>query len=101
MSKVALIVTAEFEPELKGEILHALLAHRERSLRDESGTLQFEVLVPQNEPGKFLIFELYADEAALAAHSEGASIAQYRAETRSKITKVSKHRCDLGQELPA
>ena len=100
MSKIALVVTAEFEPELKGEILQALLAHRERCLRDEPGTLQFEVLVPINEPGKLLLFEIYADEAALVAHSEGASIAKYRAETRPKITKITSQKCLLGDEAP-
>ena len=101
MCKVALIVTAEFEPDLKEEILQALLSHRERSLKDEPGTLQFEVLVPVNEPGKLILFELYADAEALSAHSEGPSIAQYRAEARSKITKVTSHRCHFGHELPA
>jgi autoinducer 2-degrading protein len=100
MSKIALVVTAEFEPELKEEILRALLAHRERCLRDEPGTLQFEVLVPFNEPGKLMLFELYADAAAFAAHSEGASIAQYRAQTRPKMTKVTSHKCHFGNELP-
>lgn len=99
MSRFALIVTAEFEPELKEEILKALLAHRERSLRDEPGTLQFEVLVPFDEPGKLLLFELYANEAAFVAHSEGASLAQYRTEARSKITKVTSQKCMLGNEL--
>ena len=99
MVRIALIVTAEFPPEFKGEILQGLLAHRERCLRDEPGTLQFDVLTPLDEPGKLKLVEVYTDEAAFAAHQEGSSIAQYRADTRPKITKMSSEKCHFGQEL--
>ena len=101
MSRFALIVTVEFEPELKEEILLALLAHRERCLKDEPGTLQFEVLVPFDEPGKLMLFELYADAAAFAAHSEGSSLAQYRVEARPMITRVTSKKCSLGNDVSA
>lgn len=92
MSKVALVVTIELDPGSRDEILRPLLAHRERCLRDEPGTLQFEVLVPE-DPGKLLLFELYADAAALAAHSGGPSIAKYREEVAGKSAKASHYRC--------
>ena len=98
MSRVALVVTAEFEPEHREEILRSLLAHRERCLRDEPGTLQFEVLAPADEPGKLMLFEVYTDADALTAHAQGASIGQYRLEARPKITKMTSHRCQFGQE---
>jgi quinol monooxygenase YgiN len=57
--------------------------------------------VPFNEPGKLMLFELYADAAAFAAHSEGASIARYRAEVRPKISRVTSYKCHFGNELPS
>ena len=99
MSKLALIVTIEFEPGSKEDILRALLAHRERCLKEEPGTLQFEVLVPLEEPSKLLLFELYADSSAFSVHSKGPSIARYREEVGAKIVKVTRYKCTPGNEL--
>ena len=101
MPRIALLVTAEFPPELREEILQGLLAHRERCLRTEPGTLQFDVLAPIEEPGCLKLVEVYADAEAFTAHQEGSSMTHYRADTRSKITRVSADKCLFGQELGA
>jgi autoinducer 2-degrading protein len=98
MSKVALNVVVEFEPESQGEILRALLAHRERCLKDEPGTLQFEVLVPCEERSKLFLFELYVDDAALLAHATGSSMARHREEVKDMILSSTMHKCSLGNE---
>jgi len=95
----ALVATLEFEPDVRAEILAALLAHRARCLAEEPGTLQFEVLAPHDEPGRLLLYELYTDAAAFAAHGQGASIARYRDEVRGKLTRITSHKCALGHEL--
>lgn len=98
MSRVALNVAIDCKPESSKEIVRALLAHRERCLKEEPGTLQFEVLVPFEDPSKIFLFELYTDDAALSAHSKGASIARYREEVKNKILSAEIHRCSLGNE---
>ena len=98
MSKVALNVVIEFEPNSKEDILRALLAHRERCLNEEPGTIQFEVLVPPGEPTTLFLFELYTDASALSAHSTGSSIAKYREEVKGKISNVKATLCSLGHE---
>ena len=98
MSKIALNVVIDFKPESKEEIIRSLVAHRERCLKDEPGTLQFEIMVPFDDPSKIILFELYADEAALMAHSKGASLARYREEVKTKVLKVASHKCLLGHE---
>ena len=98
MSKVALNVVLEFEPDSKEDILCALLAHRERCLNEEPGTIQFEVLVPSGEPTKLFLFELYTDASALSAHSAGQSISTYREEVKGKISSVKASLCSLGHE---
>jgi (4S)-4-hydroxy-5-phosphonooxypentane-2,3-dione isomerase len=95
MDKIALSVTLEFDPKFKQAILSALLAHRERCLKEEPRTLQFEVLIPVDEQGKLLIFELYKDNESLAAHSSGASIARFRQEVQGKITSSRSSKCLL------
>ena len=98
MSKVALNVVIEFKPESKEEIIRALLAHRARCLKDEPGTVQFEVMVPFEERAKIFLFELYADGPALAAHSKGTSIARFHEEVKTKVLKTEVHKCSLGNE---
>lgn len=98
MSKVALSVTIYFDITYKSEILSALLAHRERCLREEPGTIQFEVLDPVDDPSKLFIFELYKDNESLAAHSAGPSITRFREEVKNKILDLKVYKCLLAHE---
>ena len=68
MQAVAMIVTSQLAHDGDAERFEvALLAHRERCLRDEPGTLQFDVLRPYDSEGTFMIYEVYTDEEALRA----------------------------------
>ena len=101
MSKLAIFATIEVEAGARDEALRLLLEHRERCLRDEPGTLQFEVLVPderpvlsgspapQANPNSIMLFEVYADLAAFALHWNAPSIAQLRHQSAGKLLKVS------------
>jgi len=51
MSKFANVVTIEVAPGRKDEVVALLLAHKAR-LKDEPGTLQFEVLLPKDDDTK-------------------------------------------------
>ena len=53
MSKLAIIGTIEVARGVREQFLPLLMAHRIRSLKDEPGTLQFEVLLP-NDNGKMI-----------------------------------------------
>ena len=98
--KHAVIGTLEVQPGTRDEVLRAMLAHRERSLRDEPGTLQFEVLVPNDEADKIFSFELYADIAAFEAHfRHGASFAQAKREVGHLMVSLSGIHSKLGVEL--
>ena len=85
MSSLALIATIEIAPGRKDEFLPLLMAHRARSLRDEPGTLQFEVLAPQEDDAKVLTYEVYRDGAAFDLHRKGPSLARWREETAGMI----------------
>lgn len=99
MSRVALSVTIDFDITSKSDILSALLAHRERCLIEEPGTIQFEVLDPVDDPSKLFIFELYKDNESLAAHSAGPSIARFREEVKNKILDLKVYKCLLAHEV--
>jgi quinol monooxygenase YgiN len=98
--KHAVIGTMEVKPGTREEVLRAVLAHRERSLRDEPGTLQFEVLVPNDDDNKILLFELYADTEAFEAHFyRGASVAQTKREIGHLIVSLAGVHSKLAAEV--
>ena len=97
MPKLAIIGTLEVAPGRKVEVLPLLMAHRARCLKDEPGTLQFEVLVPREDDTKVLLYEVYRDDAAFNVHWNGTSVARLREEAAGMIVKVYGTRCALAE----
>jgi quinol monooxygenase YgiN len=60
MSKFANVVTIEVAPGRRDQVVTLLLAHKAR-LKDEPGTLQFEVLLPKDDDTKVRVYEMYRD----------------------------------------
>jgi len=89
MPTFAIIGTVEIAPGRMDEFLPLLMAHRARCLKDEPGTLQFEVLMPYDDNTKVMVYEVYQDEAAFDAHSTGPSMARLRQEAAGMMVKVS------------
>jgi quinol monooxygenase YgiN len=65
---IALIVTLEVYPERMDQFLAAIRENAERSLKDEPGCKRYDVIRDKQVPTHFFIYELYDDEAAVAAH---------------------------------
>jgi quinol monooxygenase YgiN len=97
MAKLAIIATIEIVPGRRAEVVPLLMAHRERSLKGEPGTLQFEVLLPHDEDNRVLLYELYKDAAAFEEHRNAASIARFRQETSGMIAKISGTPCGFSE----
>lgn len=75
MSKVAVIATIGIAAGRREEAVQILLRHRERCLRDEPGTLIFELMVPREEADKLFLYEVYATQEAFDRHWNGESLA--------------------------
>ena len=97
MSKLAIIGTIEVTLGSREQVLNMLMAHRARCRKDEPGTLQFEVLVPNDDTSKILLYELYQDAAAFEAHWNGPSTTRVREEAGSMIAKIYGTRCVLSE----
>jgi quinol monooxygenase YgiN len=93
MPKLALVATVNVAPGRRDEVLSLLKAHGARSLKDEPGTLHFEVLVPREDDTKLLIYEVYQDDAAFEAHRNAASVARFRKEAEGMFTSIQGTRC--------
>jgi quinol monooxygenase YgiN len=95
MPRLAIVVTIEVALGRRDQVLSSLVAHKARCLRDEPGTLQFEVLVPNDDDTKALSYEVYRDDAAFEVHRNGASLARWRKETAGMVVKLHGTRCTV------
>ena len=79
MSKLAIVATIKTVPGKRNEYLAVLKAHGKRCLATEPGTLQFEILVPQ-EADTIMLYEVCASPEAFQTHWNGASLQQAKQE---------------------
>ena len=86
MPKFANVVTIEVVPGRRDQVVALLAAHKAR-LKSEPGTLQFEMLLPNDDDTKVLSFEMYRDAAAFEAHLHGPSLARLLRETAGMVMK--------------
>jgi (4S)-4-hydroxy-5-phosphonooxypentane-2,3-dione isomerase len=91
--RLAIFVTVEVAPERRDRLLSSLAAHKARCLKDEPGTLQFEILVPRDDGTKVLSYEVYRDDAAFETHRNGTSLARWREETAGMGVKLHATTC--------
>jgi quinol monooxygenase YgiN len=93
VDKFAIVATFEVAEGRMDEFLPLLLAHRDRCLKDEPGTLRFDVLRPRNEENTIMLYEVYEDDAAFQVHWNGPSVARMRADTTGMVAKLTGIRC--------
>jgi quinol monooxygenase YgiN len=95
MAQFAIVATFEIVPGRMDEFLPLLVAHRDRCLKDEPGTVRFDVLRPRNDEHQVMLYEVYTDDAAFQVHWNGPHLARMRAETTGMVAKLSGIRCTL------
>ena len=95
MPKFANVVTIEAAPGRRDQLIPLLAAHKARCLRDEPGTLAFEILLPKDDDTRILSYEVYRDDAAFDVHRNGRSLAQLREEIAGLVVKLHGTRCTV------
>jgi quinol monooxygenase YgiN len=95
MAKLAIVATIKTATGKREEYLDHLRAHAHRCRSTEPGTLQFEILVPHDQPDTLMLYELYASKEAFDAHWNGPSIQQARKDTVGLVVSMTGIRCDL------
>jgi autoinducer 2-degrading protein len=63
-------------PEHREEFLEVILDNARNTVQ-EPGNLRFDVLQHTDDPNRFVLYEVYRDEAALAAHKASAHYARF------------------------
>jgi len=70
-------VSFDIPAEHREEFIAAALEDSRNSLRDEPGTLRFELVADADNPNRFHLSEAYTDEDAFNAHGEGEHYAKF------------------------
>lgn len=95
MSKYVVIVSIDVVVGRMDELKPLLLAHRDRCLKDEPGTLRFEMLCPKETENKLMLYEEYQDESAYQTHENGTSLARVVAETAGMAVNIDAVDCTV------
>ena len=74
----SLVVQMEVRPGRREEFLAGMAANAEASVRDEPGCLRFDVCSVDSDENRFVLYELYTDADAFAAHKAAPHFAQWR-----------------------
>ena len=80
MSKIAFFVELDIDPAERVLFDELMRQHQKATLGGEEGCLAFDVYVHAEDPDKYALYELYADEAALDIHRFSAQLAKHRQE---------------------
>ena len=74
----SLVVQMEVWPCRREEFLAGMAANAEASVRDEPGCLRFDVCSVEGDENRFVLYELYANAEAFAAHKASPHFARWR-----------------------
>ncbi|WP_300753611.1 antibiotic biosynthesis monooxygenase [Janthinobacterium sp.] len=75
---IALTVSLEVYPERLDQFLAAIKENAARTFNDEAGCTYFDVTQDVDHPTHFIFYELYRDQAAVAAHRAAPHFAAWR-----------------------
>lgn len=73
------LVQVQVRPELLAEFETAILENAARSVEREPGCLRFDVVQQEDDPTKWVFFEVYEDAAAWAEHGRSPHFLAYKA----------------------
>ncbi len=71
------VIQVHVKPEHCEEFLHATLENA-RNTVEEPGALRFDVLRQADDPTRFVLYEVYFDEAGMEAHKATPHYARWR-----------------------
>jgi len=74
----SLTVQMQVRPGRRAEFLDGMSANAEASVRDEPGCLRFDVCSVEADEHRFVLYELYVDADAFAAHKQAPHFARWR-----------------------
>ncbi len=86
MSAIAIFVEYDVKQEYREDFERVIRAHAEGTLKDEEGCEIFHVLIPREDLGKMMVYEVYHDAEALAVHNRSPRLPHVREDYKDLIT---------------
>jgi quinol monooxygenase YgiN len=94
MGQFVLVVEFEVKPE-SVDRFHSLIAENARkSVANEPGCRQFDVMRAQDQENRILLYEVYDDQAAFEAHGKMPHVADFFREAKPMITEQKARRLE-------
>jgi quinol monooxygenase YgiN len=75
---LVVLVQVTVKPEMLAEFERAILANADGARTREPGCLRFDVSQSEDEPARWLFYEVYKDSAAFEAHRASPHFAAYQ-----------------------
>lgn len=89
------VVDLLIDDDALADFMALLQANAQTSLQQEPGCHHFDVCVDQACPTRILLYEIYTDEAAFAAHLASAHYQGFDARTKQMIRSKSVRRLTI------
>ena len=75
---IAIIIGFRVKPEERQTFVDALVVDAVSVLRDESGSMGFNIYADREDPNVIMIHEVYRDDDALVEHRASTHLARFR-----------------------
>lgn len=91
------VVVVEFHLEegARSQFRRLIDANADASVRSEPGCLQFDVLEPEGDGDRVLLYEVYSDKAAFDAHRHTEHFGTFASQSEALCLEKSVTRCLL------
>jgi len=74
----AIVAYLTAKPGMEAKFKEEMTAQAKRCLANEPGGLQFDVAQDPKEPARFVMLEVYKDDAAIKAHTDSEHFKNFR-----------------------
>jgi autoinducer 2-degrading protein len=90
-----ILVDFQLKPGARPEFRRLIDENADASVRTEPGCLQFDVLEPEDEGDRVLLYEIYSDKAAFDAHLRTEHFRIFAGASEALIQQKKVTRCNL------
>lgn len=90
-----IVVDFHLKPGVRPEFRRLIDLNAEDSVRNEQGCLQFDVLEPDGEGDRVLLYEIYTDKAAFDAHLRTEHFRDFAGASEALCLRKSVTQCNL------
>jgi quinol monooxygenase YgiN len=92
----AIVVDFRLKPDARAQFRRLIDANADASVKTEPGCLQFDVLEPEGEADRVLLYEIYTDRAAFEDHLRTDHFRVFAGASDSLCLEKKVTRCSLG-----